>query len=430
MLYRITTLLFTACLVLLGCTETSGTNSEHSTTVTDSAGVQIVENTGPDIELTGTEVLRIGVLQGEAEYQFNQIGSVAIADDGGLWVAQGSVPVRRYDTAGQFVSELSGIGEGPGEFESIRTVIPTTEGILVQGFPWRADLFTPEGELLDSRMMRDEVGNFATPMGRTGGVWVFEWRESGAFVVPEEITGLFRETKMLSATGSLGGGLSPIITVETNMAFPRMFKGFRSAARSSYFFGWPEVVVSAAGGVYHSDPLEHAVYNYDPSGQIVSIIRREVTPTPLTDEILAGVPDAVRQEEAFRSGGRERTESYMRTRIDEVVEAQVPDGLPENLPVIDGLLATGDGGLWVRRGDRAQYPARRAYWAHTGMIRSFWSPEAMGPNRFDIFDQEGTYRGSVTLPDRFFPYVVTEDRIYGVLRDELDVEYVVGYEVK
>ena len=43
----------------------------------------------------------------------------------------------------------------------------------------------------------------------------------------------------------------------------------------------------------------------------------------------------------------------------------------------------------------------------------------------DLFDAEGRYLGTVTMPDRFTPMRFIGDLVYGVWRDELDVQYAV-----
>ena len=46
-----------------------------------------------------------------------------------------------------------------------------------------------------------------------------------------------------------------------------------------------------------------------------------------------------------------------------------------------------------------------------------------------LFDSDGTDLGRVTLPSRFRPEAVERLRVVGVWTDELDVEYVVRFEV-
>jgi hypothetical protein len=47
-----------------------------------------------------------------------------------------------------------------------------------------------------------------------------------------------------------------------------------------------------------------------------------------------------------------------------------------------------------------------------------------GSPDWSVFDREGRYLGVVRMPDRFKPMVFRGDEIYGVWRDDLDVQYV------
>jgi hypothetical protein len=51
--------------------------------------------------------------------------------------------------------------------------------------------------------------------------------------------------------------------------------------------------------------------------------------------------------------------------------------------------------------------------------------EDFGGSDWDVFDSEGRYLGAVAMPPRFTPRTFLGDRIYGVARDELDVQSVV-----
>ncbi len=44
---------------------------------------------------------------------------------------------------------------------------------------------------------------------------------------------------------------------------------------------------------------------------------------------------------------------------------------------------------------------------------------------WDVFDRAGRYLGVVNMPPRFQPRLFHEDEIYGVWRDDIDVQYVV-----
>ena len=53
-----------------------------------------------------------------------------------------------------------------------------------------------------------------------------------------------------------------------------------------------------------------------------------------------------------------------------------------------------------------------------------FDPQDIGSPEWEVFDAEGRYLGVVTLPERFTPVNVKGDMLYGVWRDELDVQYI------
>jgi hypothetical protein len=75
------------------------------------------------------------------------------------------------------------------------------------------------------------------------------------------------------------------------------------------------------------------------------------------------------------------------------------------------------GSLWVQR---VQVPTEM-----TPEEQEVWNPLLdLGAAQWDVFDEEGRYLGVVQMPHRFSPSVFDDDLIYGVWRDEFDVQYV------
>jgi hypothetical protein len=52
-----------------------------------------------------------------------------------------------------------------------------------------------------------------------------------------------------------------------------------------------------------------------------------------------------------------------------------------------------------------------------------------GAPDWDVFDAEGRFLGVVSMPQRFAPRLIRDDFIYGVWRDELDVQYVIRLKI-
>src|SRR5690606_1897816 len=87
--------------------------------VRDSAGIRIVENaeSSGEVRRDLVEELRIGVIAGEEPYQLDRVLDVTVDERGRIYVANnGSLTIRVYNATGQFLHEVGGRGNGPGEF--------------------------------------------------------------------------------------------------------------------------------------------------------------------------------------------------------------------------------------------------------------------------------------------------------------------------
>jgi len=86
-------------------------------------------------------------------------------------------------------------------------------------------------------------------------------------------------------------------------------------------------------------------------------------------------------------------------------------------PAYAALQSGPNGTIWVQRVQAASdltEEERENY----NLIEDSGAPE------WDVFDSEGRYLGIVRMPDRFAPRIFRGDKIYGVWRDESDVQYV------
>ncbi len=57
-------------------------------------------------------------------------------------------------------------------------------------------------------------------------------------------------------------------------------------------------------------------------------------------------------------------------------------------------------------------------------LRDFNPQTGLGAPNWDVFDRQGRFPGTLEMPDRFQPVRFLPDRIYGIWRDEMDVQYV------
>ena len=82
-------------------------------------------------------------------------------------------------------------------------------------------------------------------------------------------------------------------------------------------------------------------------------------------------------------------------------------------------LRTGPGGtIWVQH-------ARAASDLTDEELEGYEPINDAGAPEWDVFDAEGRFLGVVTMPARFTPRIFRSNRVYGVLRGELDVSFVV-----
>ncbi len=92
-------------------------------------------------------------------------------------------------------------------------------------------------------------------------------------------------------------------------------------------------------------------------------------------------------------------------------EAQIREALyrPSHLPAVSNLIAGDDGTIWLQRYDPVV--------VETGELMSEWW----------VLDSEGSPLGRALTPEGLEVKLVTDGTLWGIERDELDVEYIVRY---
>src|SRR5690606_18419581 len=107
-------------------------------------------------------------------------------------------------------------------------------------------------------------------------------------------------------------------------------------------------------------------------------------------------------------------------------EGQVPPQMIDQLtqlvefaddyPAYASILGGPDNTIWVQHVRTADQVEREG---------GTFDAQDMGAPDWDVFDDDGRFLGTLTLPARFQPLRVIGQHVYGVQRDELDVQYVV-----
>lgn len=406
--------LILAGLVTASCAGDSGRTST-GLVVVDSAGVRMVSNTGPTRMLAATEVLRFGLVDGDPNLIFDQIRSLALDTDGSLWVVDSHESVRRYSEDGAYLGAVGGKGEGPGESpRGYGGIWCADTNVYALAYTPMLQVFTRDGRYLGGRSPIAPDGSTLLPLGPATEAWLFkrlDYPVAGAVGARE------------SWTVSRGPQMGPAYDSLFTLSGPPRVPAQRSWSNGSYFDGFPSVVSDGAGTIYYSHASEYRIEVFSEYGVLESVVRRSVERRPyeagFEDEIERGIGSASRT-------GRVRLGEDEQRRL---LNAALPVSEPEWLPAIDQVLAAKDGGLWVRRADQHPSPALQAVARVYGYIPSAWLDEWKADWVFDVFEPDGEYRGTVVLPFEFAPMAVSSTIVYGSTRDELDVEYVVGFEV-
>ncbi len=120
--------LLTAALLVAGCGDRAAAPRATAATPV------IVTGNGDTIPMR--ETLRVGVLDGDPNYQFNRVLWLLARRDSGVFVydmvsnTQGEL-IRQYDAQGKFVRVIGGRGDGPGEYDDFPIGTLLADGSLV-----------------------------------------------------------------------------------------------------------------------------------------------------------------------------------------------------------------------------------------------------------------------------------------------------------
>lgn len=398
---------------LAACEADTGSNAAGPDVVVDTIGdttvVRTVSGSVWEADAVLVPEVSIGELDGDEEYLFGWIWSIAVDDDRNVYVFDEQAQhVRVFDSEGAYVETLGGRGEGPGEFSRAEAIALLPDGRLVVRDPGnqRIGVFGPgtgqteewgysAGNMYSmSPLHTDASGRtllLTRDLSRAGfemHIVVFGPDGTQIDTLPEPSTPF--DTPGLSAT-------SPDGRATTGASVP-----------FSPEFQW---TLHPNGHFLTGLPSEYRIDLVRDDG--VLRIERATTPAPIHDD-----------ERAFQ---RERTVRSMR-RTDPDWSWDGPP-IPEHKPFFQELLAGRDGRIWVRLATEANPVENEDHDPDSpGSSPVTWRE----PLRYDVFEPDGTYLGTVVPPDDFTPWVdpvFDGDYVWAVTRDELGVQRVVRYRI-
>ena len=392
-----------AIAAMLGCVDGDRAGGVD---IRDSAGVVIATNHPPDsvdvIEVwTATEDLRIGALEGGDSITFGQVGEVAVDGAGQIYVLDRQARrVKVYGSDGAFVRFIGRAGEGPGEMSRFPNglMIRGDTALVVADYSMaRVSIFDLEGRLLAT------VAVPPRPMGMSwtlddGGDLVYRGqtigrRDGGGFSFWDAIVAMDVEAP---------GRVDTLLVMD----YPATDLGSPGNLRVPLVVNSPFWDRLDDGRIAWSSLDRDQVQVHAPDGRLVLMVRS----------------DAWRKRAASRADGEVLRELLRMklTALGGVVETA--DGpsvvFPDSLPAITAVRAGPDNTIWVQRMGEVESIDPVA-------VNAPGPAEAFGGGTWDVFDAEGAFVGVVRMPPRFRLMEVTSDAVYGVLRDEVDVQRVV-----
>lgn len=374
-------------------------------TIRDSAGVTIVGNpaTGTwtdEDRWTLTEELRIGTTGGDPAYQFGQITGIAELADGRLVVMDGQAQeLRIFSADGDHLRTVGGAGSGPGEFGlgAGPVLIGPGDSIYVpDASNQRLNKFTPEADPVGSSPLNFSAGIplawYDTPSGRL----VNQVRPLGLPGQPAADS-----LDLLLERGSDGS------VIDTLLSFPSggTFEFSGGVPEFEFFSAEPVWALTTSGDLVFGYNNEYRLRMYE-RGALVRVIEKSFEPKPVNEEdkqLMVGA--MLRLWEEFGVAGPQL--AVLRDAI----------GFAETYPAYALVRGGPQGSIWVQH---LQVPSELS-----DEERENFNPQlGLGSPTWDVFDPEGRFMGELRMPERFQPIRIDDSRIYGVWRDELDVQYV------
>lgn len=411
MLSRLQALALLTCVsAVAGCTGASTTAWQGS--VTDSAGIPVVRNPdtgiwGPDDAWTLTEVLRIGTAEGEPEYQFGQLllaGSIALASDERIIVldAQGQ-HLKVFSPDGTYERTIGGPGGGPGEIgvatQSSMLMTPGDTILMVDLGNQRVNLYLVTGEFVRS-----------FPIDLAAG-FPFRWELAADGRVVAQL-------RKLNFTGAAGADSMDVITIrhldgtagDTLMRVPSGKTVQFSGGLPEWNFFVPEPLWALWGDrMLLATNDNYRIGIYGPGARLERVIEKPFTLTPVTDADKEPFKRALRKAILDQGAPAQMASQLVDTRLH----------FAPNYPAFAQMLEGPHGSILVQQIEplaNLSDEERENFDFASGSAAS---------RRWDVFDDQGRYLGVLVMPIGFQPVEFLGTAIYGIQRDELDVQYVV-----
>lgn len=355
----------------------------------DSAGIEIVEAMRPlwgdssrwsidpdplvDLTLTGSG----------PDHEFFRSGSMKQRPDGSLMIAdRSSLEVRLFSADGEFQGSFGGEGDGPGEFSRLGRVENAGDTLLALG-GGRVTVVSPDLAVLRTF----NVDRYTLDLHYLGDGTVLPELRSPA-MSPAATSGLIRRAEPLILQDLEGTQIDTIGEIWGQETYVHARDGEFGAAEP--LFSKTTHIDALGDRIFRGSSDMMQVEELDISGGIVRILR--IPGYPLE---LSGAQVAV-EREARIEAVPEAMPAFLRRMVEDFPT-------PATRPAYADILVDPSGAIWLQ--------------LHRG------TSEQDQPEEWLVLDADGTWLGTVEIPDRFTISDITMETVLGVWRDELDVDH-------
>lgn len=414
--------LFLATLCV-GCSP-GDAGSAWTGSVTDSAGVTIVSNSNEGVwsdadRWTVEQDLVIGAIEGDPNYLFGRIAGICVGSERQIYVLDAEASrVTVYDPAGVFQYSFGEKGEGPGQLGNL--VGPCLTG--------------PGDSLYIPDLQNVRLNRFASD-GSFGGSHRIDILQG--IPVGWDVMADGRIVQQLRYMGMLGrplnDSLNVVVVREADGSVSDTLLAFLPGGTISvvgmggvaiaFFATEPNWEITPDGDILYGSNGDYRIERRDPMGNLKRVVTKQFEPQPIGESDRRVVRGAA--EDFFRQSG-----------IPEPMISQAMESVrvAEFFPAYHQFRSGPQGSLWVQRVIRPSELSeeeRGNLSAVLGNLEAFLADPhlALGSPDWDVFDSDGRLLGVVTLPARFTPMKFVGEEVYGVWKDELEVNYVMRLKV-
>lgn len=419
--------LLACCLALFpACTGEDEDAPEPGAAVTDSAGVTIVRNSGPSTELDLVEELRIGTREGEPEYMLDLVREAFLAPGDTIYLTLlRAGEIRVYAPDGTHVRTMGGVGDGPGEFQGLSRLWLTGDTLVALDVTQRRlSLLSTGGEVLQTWPYQFGTRTL-NPIARTEMGWLATTDDYSLRPTyePGRINELVQTIVLLDSPSEVAAEMDSSGQLPANVKTVLRFVWTRSLAMMAgevtvgrgVLWDWnSQWDLDGAGRIHLTADDQYRIDVFSPDGSLVRSVRRDHDPLPVTPELLDRYLAEVHAHYDTAGGttefGTDPVDLYEQ-------DAQGHPGGP--VPGLGDIVVGEDGSFLVERPDLVVDPVALE-WTRLGAQAEHW----------DVFGPDGGYLGTVEMPPGLRPLDGSSTWLLGVIRDELDVEYLVRYAIR